>query len=344
MSLPALARTRRRRGSRPRAGRPLEGRPPGAARPASAPAPCEGGRPTRPGRRRAGPRERPAGVSCDRSGIPAVRRSAPRERCAWDPPRTTAGGAPGSAARGGRPGRPSYRPGGPVPTRSSRMARAFREKSGARDPPRARPLDVRQGARRAVGFAARRREVARRPSGKRTVAVRKTGCSRVCPPRSRASARATVRALPSTTRSRSVRASTRSSRTSRTRPPTAATGSPSVSPWAPAARRISLPVPAAGRAPGRGTGAARRRAGLAEDDALGASGSSDQKKGLCGPRRCRTATSDACRGLDGDVPEDGRGAGPGGGQARARAGGSPACGGPRRAEAGRDEAGLPAVR
>ena len=52
-----------------------------------------------------------------RSGIPAARRSGPRGRCAWGPPRTTAGGARGSVGRGGRR-RPAGRVDEPPPLRA----------------------------------------------------------------------------------------------------------------------------------------------------------------------------------------------------------------------------------
>ena len=177
-----------------------------------------------------------------------------------------------------------------------------------------------------------------RPGGA-TVAVWKTGCSRALRRGSLASARASVAALPSTTRSRSVRSSTRSSRRSRTRPPTAATGSPSVSPCAPAARRIS---PA--RSGSRSSSRARERGsptgapGSRKTTPSGPRGPPTRRKGRSGPRRCRTATSEAVGGSTGTsqrMAETGA-------RPRPRAQGAaerlPRCGGPRRADAGDDEA------
>ena len=175
--------------------------------------------------------------------------------------------------------------------------------------------------------------------------MRKTGCSRVSPPRPLASARASVAACPSTTRSRSVRSSTRSSRRSRTRPPTAATGSPSASPCAPAAPE-DLPRPP--RQPVQlasdGEGQPDRRSGLAEDDALGSSGSSDEEKGPVRSEAMPDRHLGRRRGLDRHVPEDGRDRRPAETESEGARERFPRCGGPRRADADDDEPRALAVR
>ena len=175
--------------------------------------------------------------------------------------------------------------------------------------------------------------------------MRKTGCSSVLPPRPLASARASAAALPSTTRSRSVPSSARPSRRSRTRPPTAATGSPSASPWAPAARRISPALPgsrSSSEATDRGspTGAPGSR----RTTPSGPRGPPTRRKGRSGPRRCRTSTSDAVAGATETLPEDGRDRCPAETEGEGAAERVPRRGGPRPADAADDEPRALAVR
>ena len=134
----------------------------------------------------------------------------------------------------------------PVPRRRAGWPGRSPRSRGGPSPPRGRGLDVRQRPRRPVPLLPGRGDVDPGPvrQGDRRGQER-PGAPGLAAQRPR-DAWATARARPSTTRSRSARASTRPSRRSRTRPPTAATASRAPPRERPRAGGSPPPVRAAG--------------------------------------------------------------------------------------------------